>query len=419
MRLSGSARPGGDAYDQGMALTRITVAALLLAVSAACSDDTSDSSADAEQDEVPEENQADQDAAAGGTEWEVAAPAEHDMDETELESALDYAFTEGRNTQGVVVVRDGVIVAERYDDRADETSWATSWSVAKSVTSALVGIALEEGLIPSVDEPMTTYYPDWEGTPREDITVRHVLQMASGLDFEESYDADDLESSDIIQMVLFQEDQLAYAADRPDLHEPGTVFNYSSGDTQLLSGLLEQVTGMQVSEYAAEKLFDPIGFDQVEWWEDANEHTLTYCCLDTTTRNFARFGQLYLNGGEWDGEAVVPEAWVEESVEESDASDGYGYQWWLTGNEEADLPGDTFSDRGHDGQFIYVVPSLDLVVVRNGTYIKHDGEPVADPNLYTKLPNSLVTDLGTIAPDQDLGWDDTEFLGPIVASVDT
>lgn len=397
----------------------VVVAVAVLAITAACAGDDS-SDADAAQDSGgatagAEEGIADLGPFEPGAEWDVQPPEEQGMDAATLDGAREYAFAEGQNTQGVVVIRNGVIVAEWYADGAGETSWAASWSMAKSFASALIGIAIDEGLIPSVDEPMTTYYPEWEGTPREDITLRDVLQMASGLDFTESYDPANIETSDIIQMVLFQEDQLAYAADRRYLREPGTVFNYSSGDTQLLSGVLEQVTGMKTSEYAQEKLFDPIGIEQVEWWEDARGHTLTYCCLDTTSRDFARFGMLYMNDGAWGDEQVVPEGWVAESLMPSESEEGYGYKWWLTGRANDELPPDTFSARGHDGQFTYVIPSLDLVVVRNGTYIKYDGEPVADPNLFEKYPNSIVPELGTVGPEE--GWDDAEFLAPIVGSV--
>lgn len=357
-------------------------------------------------------------AAGAAFEWNVADPADHGLDADALDDAREYAFTEGRNTQGVVVVHDGAIVGEWYDDGADEESWAASWSMAKSFTSALIGIAIDEGDIASVDEPMVTWYPDWEDTPREDITLRDVLQMASGLDYTESYNPGDLESSDIIQMVLFQQDQLAYAAGRPALEEPGTVWNYSSGDTQLLSGVLEQVTGMSAAEYAEEKLFEPLGVDQVEWWRDAEGHTLTYCCLDTTSRDFARFGLLYLEGGAWEGQQVVPEEWVADSLEPSDALEGYGYQWWLTGVGNDELPDDLYAARGHDGQYTYVVPSLDLVVVRNGTYIKHDGEPVADPNLFEFYPDGIDPSRGTVAPDPSVGWDDAEFLAPILEAVE-
>ncbi|MCC5950814.1 MAG: serine hydrolase [Acidimicrobiia bacterium] len=196
--------------------------------------------------------------------WEVVDPSEVGMDTATLEQARTYAFDEVEHTQGVVVIRNGRLVAEWYASDADEDSWAASWSVAKSVTSALVGIAIDEGLIDSVDEPMTTWYPEWEGSPREDITLRDVLQMASGLDFLESYDPADLETADITQLVLFHPDQLAYAASRPAVEEPGTIFNYSSGDTLLLSGMLEQVTGMSVADYAADRLFAPLGIEPAE-----------------------------------------------------------------------------------------------------------------------------------------------------------
>lgn len=364
---------------------------------------------------VEDDSSVQADEGAAPWDWEVVDPSEVGMDADVLDGARSYAFDEVAHTQGVVVIRDGRLVAEWYAPEADADSWAASWSVAKSFASALVGIAIDEGLIESIDEPMTTWYPEWEGTPRAEITLVDVLQMASGLDFTESYDPADLESSDIIQLVLASPDQLAYAAGRPELEAPGTVFNYSSGDTLLLSGVLEQVTGMSAADYADEKLFGPLGIEQVEWWEDAVGTTLTYCCLDTTSRDFARFGQLFLDGGVWQGEQVVPTSWVEASIEPSPAADYYGLQWWLTGVRDDDLPDDLYSARGHDGQFIYIIPSLDLVVVRNGAYLKHDGEPIADPSLYEYYPSGLVEDRGTLRPEP--GWSDAEFLLPIIESI--
>jgi CubicO group peptidase (beta-lactamase class C family) len=287
--------------------------------------------------------------------------------------------------------------------------------MAKSFTSALIGIAMNDGLIPSVDVPMTDYIPEWVGTPREDITLRHVLTMSSGLDWIEDYNAMALNSSDIIAMVLNAPDELEYAASQPLLNAPGSTFNYSSGDTMLLSAVIEQATGMTAGEYAAQKLFAPIALDPAEWWRDAANHTLTYCCLDTNSRNFARFGLLYLRNGLWGSTQVVPEAWVAESLAPSPANEGYGYKWWLIGRTNPALPPDTFAARGHDTQRIYVIPSLDLVVVRNGLYVKYVGEPIADPNLFGKYPSSgLVPNQGTSPPDS---WIDAEFLTPIVESI--
>lgn len=380
--------------------------ALLFAGVTACSESGGSSSGPDDEQPAPD---------VPGAEWAVVAPEEHGIDPASLDTARTYAFADGMNTQAVVVVHDGAIVAEWYADGASADSWAASWSVAKSFTSALIGIAIEDELIPGVDEPMTTWFPEWEGTQREAITLRDVLQMSSGLDWVESYSPDAVGESDIIQMVLSEEDQLAYAASQPSANEPGAVWSYSSGDTMLLSAVIEQATGMAAHEYAQEEIFDAIGMEQVEWWRDARGHTLTYCCVDTTSRGFARFGLLYARQGAWGDEQVVPRAWVEDSLEPAPASQGaYGYQWWL--DQPDDLPEDTFSARGHDGQYIYVIPSLDLVVVRNGGYVKDPGPPIAEPNLFAKYPSDgLVPGKGTINPER--GWDDAEFLRPIVESL--
>lgn len=349
-----------------------------------------------------------------GDEWAVESPESHGIDPAELEDARTYAFGEGKNTQGVVVVHQGAIVAEWYTPGAGPDSWAASWSMAKSFTSALIGIALEDGLIPSIDVPLVTYYPDWAGTPKEDITLRHVLHMESGLDWDEEYSPGDIASSEIITMTGFEPDQLAFAASRPAEVAPGTRFNYSSGDTMLLSGVLEQATGRSVGEYAEEVLLDPIGIDPLDWWTDAEGHTLTYCCVDTASRDFARFGLLFLLGGDWGGRQVVPADWVHDSVTDTaNTYGGYGYQWWLDGGGGGIPP--YFSARGHDGQYIYVIPELDLVVVRNGLYGKSSCAAIADPNLLLYYPpQGLVPGHGTTPPNS---WSDDAFLGPIVRAV--
>lgn len=344
-------------------------------------------------------------------EWLVEAPEAHGMDAAILDGARAYAFQDGKNTQSVVIVRHGVIVAEWYEEGRDENSFATSWSVAKSFTSALIGIAIEEGLIESVDVSMAEFLPQWVGTEKEAITLRDVLSMASGLDWDESYDPGDLSSSEIIQMILLEEDHLAYVASLPLEVPPGSRWSYSSGDTMLLSGVLQSVTGGAAGAYAREKLLDPIGMSPVDWWTDSVGQTATYCCLDTPARQFAKFGLLYLRGGEWDGVSVVPRAWVESSTSPS-VVPFYGYQWWL---DVTPAGHEMYSALGHDGQYIYVVPALDLVVVRNGHYDKYAGEPRADPSLWALLPSDgLVEGLGSVPPDE---WIDAEFLEPIEQSI--
>ena len=337
------------------------------------------------------------------------------MDASVLDGARAYAFLPGKNTQGVVVTRRGVIVAEWYDEGANRNSYGTSWSVAKSFSSAAIGIAIEEGAIAGVDVPLTDYYPAWRGAPQEGIVLEHVLQQATGLEWEESYNPDDIDASDVIQLVLTEDSPLEYVLNKPLESPPNTVFEYSSGNTLLLSGILQQATGMSAGDYAQGNLLQRIGIEGADWWRATTGETLTYCCLDMTSRDFARFGLLYMRGGVWEGEQVVPEAWVSASIAPSKAYAGYGYQWWLIGSENGELPEDTFAALGFDGQFIYVIPSLELVVVRNGHYNKFDGDAVADPTLLARLPpGGFLPDLGSRPPDS---WDDVAFLKPILDAV--
>lgn len=352
-------------------------------------------------------------AAAGSDGWSTATPDSMGMDPTALDGARAYAFTPERHTQGVVVVRGGKIVNEWYAPGEGPDSWAASWSVGKSFASTLIGIAIDQGKIANVDVPMTDYFPEWVDTPKAAITLRDVLHMESGLKWNEDYDVSSVAASDVIAMGLAA-NELDYAASRPLANPPGTVFNYSSGDAMLLSGVIAKATGMPADAYARQVLYDPLGIQQVEWWRDADSHTLTYCCNDTTSRNFARLGLLFLNKGDWNGTQVVPSSWVHDATDATANSGGsYGYMWWLMTMPEVD--GKIYVARGFDGQYIYVIPTLDLVVVRNGDYGKSACPPVADPTLFGIYPPSgLSADYGTRPPES---WSDDDFLRPIVQSV--
>jgi CubicO group peptidase (beta-lactamase class C family) len=348
-------------------------------------------------------------------EWPTSTPAAQGMDAAMLERAREYAFQPAKFTQGVVVTRRGVLVAEWYEDGRDATSYGGSWSMAKSFTSALIGIAIDEGKISGVDKKLVDYYPMWAGSPREQITLENALQMSSGLMWLEDYAIDRASGSDVVQLVFTTESPLDYVLAKPQESPPGTVWEYSSGDTLLLSGVLAKATGKRAGDYAQDKLFDKLDIRGAEWWRAKTGETLTYCCLDMTSRDFARFGLLYLRRGMWNGEQVVPADWVDASLRPAATYDGYGYQWWLEGTADSRLPPDLFMAKGHDSQYIYVVPSLELVVVRNGHYDKFDGPAIAEPQLFLRYPSDGLTPGGGTKPPDD--WSHVEFLQPIVASV--
>jgi CubicO group peptidase (beta-lactamase class C family) len=332
-------------------------------------------------------------------EWPAVEPVAMGMDAAVLEGAREYAFAPHRNTQAVIVVRGGAIVAEWYAEGAGTETFAASWSAAKSVLSALVGIALAEGLIESVDVPLGDFFPEWEGTPKGDITLRQTLQMQTGLHFELGSLAD-------------VDDTVAFALSRTSTHEPDAIWRYSNADSQLIEGVLEAATGMTGARYAEERLFGAIGMDPVEWWSDGAGHTLALCCIDSPSRSFARFGLLYLRGGEWDGEQVVPSEWVLESTTElaSQSGGAYAYHWWTT-PPDSGLPPDLYWALGVDHQLIYVIPSLDLVVVRNSVYRKYPGAPVATGG----FGEYFSGDYGTLGP---LSWVHEAFLAPIINAIE-
>ena len=322
--------------------------------------------------------------------WAVHSPAELGISQAGVDAALDYAFADGRNTQGVVIIRHGVIVGERYAEGKNAATIATSWSTAKSVASTLIGIAVDDGLISSIDVPAENYLPQWVNTDREAVTIRAILEMRSGLG---------MASNDPTDTAIYVSggtngDQLAYAMDRTPATTPRTDnWVYQNTDSMLLSGMLENASGQTVVNYADGKLFSKIGMNAT-WWTDEASHALTYCCIDATSRDFARFGLLIARGGKWGNTQVVSEAWVNAAtaVSVSLASDSnYGLHWWIN----SDL--DYFYSAGLHKNHIYIFPQHDLVIVRNSTFTRTGDDTVRTGSNwhYTDAPNS---------------WDNAEFV---------
>ncbi|GGG24040.1 serine hydrolase domain-containing protein [Pontibacter amylolyticus] len=268
----------------------------------------------------------------------------------------------------VVVHRDSLLY-EQYWDGYSEESLSNSFSVAKSIVSILVGIALQEGKIRSIDQPVGDFLPEFREGAKAKITIRHLLWMSSGLNWDESY-ANPLS---VTTEAYYGSDLKKVVRRLEAVEEPGQKFSYKSGDTQVLGFVLEAATGQNLADYAEEKLWRPLGAERKAEW--SIDHPLgnekAYCCFFSNARDFARIGQLYLQQGVWQGDTLVSPDYVQASLTPNgltDANTGeptthYGYQWWLLPDYKGQF---VFYARGILGQYIIVIPEKELVIVRLG-----------------------------------------------------
>jgi CubicO group peptidase (beta-lactamase class C family) len=283
------------------------------------------------------------------------------VDRTAVERAVETAFAEGRSprVRAVLIVHGGEIVYERYSpNRADGRSVAMpGFSMAKSLTSALVGILVREGRL-DVEAPAAV--PAWraESDPRHAITLDHLLRMSSGLAWtERPHDVD-------FFPLIAADDGAAYAADKELVEEPGTQFLYSSGNTMLAAGIMadEVGSGSDFRAFVDAELLDKIGIGRLGMDFDPSGTWYGGFSWETTARNFARFGLLYLRDGVWDGERILPEGWVDYSRSPMVTNSEYGAGWWL----DPERPGVMYAV-GVDGQVITVDTAHDLTFVQLAT----------------------------------------------------
>ncbi len=271
-------------------------------------------------------------------------------------------------TEALVVIQAGELVLERYGEGFGPEGTYKSWSMAKSITQALVGILVGDGRL---DIHAAADVPEWSapGDPRGAITLDQLLRMVSGLAFVEDYRPD--QASDVIEMLFGrgETDVAHFAADMPLAHEPGGFWAYSSGTTNIISRCAARAAGAFGPDFEAfmrARLFDPIGMTTPAPRFDAAGVFIGSSFCFCSARDFARLGLLYLRGGVWDGRRILPEGWVDyartPTPRQPTDEQAYGAQWWLG----LAGPG-SFSAQGYEGQYIAVVPDLDLVVVRNGS----------------------------------------------------
>jgi CubicO group peptidase (beta-lactamase class C family) len=315
------------------------------------------------------------------TEWRSCEPEQVGMRTEKLSEFMDYMASACKGTKGVIVIKNGYIVAEAYSNDYDsfdhgKNSIHRSFSVAKSVLSSLVGIAIGQGSM-SLDDPVYQSYPQWQSLPssdlRKQITVENLLNLTSGLDWYENwYNIFTYPAQDGWHVVRDNDDPVGYVLSKEGKYPPGTRFLYSTGDPTLLSGVFEASTGMTAEEYANANLFTKIGMTSAVYTTDAQGHTKCADDLNATLRDYARFGYLFLNHGQWDGKQVVPAQWVADSIN-NDAcplNDTYAYLWHtnvdarggMRGDPLNIIPDDAYYAEGIYGQYVWIIPSEDLVV---------------------------------------------------------
>lgn len=258
--------------------------------------------------------------------------------------------------RAALVVKDGSIIYEYYGQGDDVNTDYSIYSCTKSITSAAVGVAIEQGLLPGVDSRLGDFFPDLDDPQKEAITVGQLLNLTAGFEWTEAL------TDGVMLDWMLADNQVDYVLNKKMLHQPGEVFNYSSGNTQLLSAIIEKVTGMSEADYVRKNILEPIGIDDVLWWSDAQGITFGGFGIWLTAREAARFGQLYLNEGRWGEQQVVPAEWVRESTVSQGNIAYYGYNWWVD-VPEPEQAFRMYYASGFGGQHIIVVPEHQLVAV--------------------------------------------------------
>lgn len=309
--------------------------------------------------------------------WITSTPAEQGMDPELIAAGIEQLKLTFPKPHSLLIVRHGFLVVEEYYHGYRPDMNQDVASVNKSFLSALIGIAINQGAIPSIDTPMMDYFPEYATQDLDplayDVTIEHLLTMTSGFYWPEHElghrpSLDEAFSSGAPQELLFAS---------PIIHTPGSTFNYCTACTHTLSMIIQKATGMPTQDIAQEFLMAPLGIPPSDWsWNhNSDGYNTGGWGFYLTPRDMAKIGYIYLNNGLWDGEQIIPEEWARTShrrLVDLGQHEGYGYLWWTgrIGSHPA------YYAAGHGGQYIYILPTLDLiVVVTQETSLKHGGSP--------------------------------------------
>ncbi|MEJ8813355.1 serine hydrolase [Variovorax ureilyticus] len=286
-----------------------------------------------------------------------------------LALALDLdAYMAQQRSAAIVILQDGKVRLERYGLGFDRDGRWTSFSVAKSMTSTLLGAAVRDGHIRSLDDKVSDYIKEMKGSAYDDVSIRQLLTMTSGVRWNEDYGDP---NSDVARFNNHQPEEgvdalVSYLRKLPRAAPPGTRWNYSTGETNLVGILLSRATGKTLASYLSEKIWSPAGMEQqATWILSRTGQEISGCCLQAATRDFARFGQFVLSGAKVGGQPIVPDDWLAQATtRQADIGRpgrGYGFQWWTYDDG-------SFAARGIFGQGIFIDPKRKLVIASNSDW---------------------------------------------------
>ena len=289
------------------------------------------------------------------------------------------AYMAGQRAAGIVIIHNGKVRLERYGLGFSATGRWTSFSVAKSFTSTLVGAAIQDGHIKSLEDKVSQYIPGLRGSAYDDVTVRQLLMMSSGVKWNEDYEDPnaDVAQFNKVKPEAGMDATVSYLRKLPRAHPPGTVWHYNTGETNLVGVLVTSATKRPLAQYLQEKIWQPAGMEApATWLLGATGHEIAGCCIQAATRDFARFGLFVLDGGKGaNGQPIVPADWfgmaTAKQKDIGNPGHGYGFQWWTYDDG-------SFAAQGIFGQGIFIDPKRNLVIASNANWTRATMGPEGD-----------------------------------------
>jgi CubicO group peptidase (beta-lactamase class C family) len=347
--------------------------------------------------------------------WEISSLSKEGVDPGKINALIrDILNKDLKNIHSVLLVKNGKLILEEYFYGYDRDTKHIMYSASKSITSILVGIAMDQKMIPNVDQKAYAFLPEYNGTKwvnqKYDITLKHVLTMSAGIDWVDwKYPHHDARNS--TGAMARSGDWIKFVLDRDLLEPPGQRFNYSDGLTMLLGVIVKNTTGIYADEFAEKSLFSPLGISDYSWRKSPGGSVITAWGLSLKPRDMAKIGYLFLRQGKWNDRQIISQKWVNESTKphmtDVALGSGYGYQWWCGKTNINNQVIEVYYAAGMGGQYIFVCPSLYLVAVITSSTI---GNPLGELRPQAMMTDYILPAILPPAPTPKTIHLDPEFL---------